>query len=78
MRLRKLAKDRDSDIGGCETVYDLLDAPCDPECVVQGPIISNSHLENVLPGEGAVRIKREVLIEAVRRLQDEGAVARDG
>ncbi len=29
-------------------------------------------LESVLPGEGAVRIKREVLIEAARRLQDEG------
>ncbi|MGH3885767.1 MAG: hypothetical protein ACRDSZ_04215 [Pseudonocardiaceae bacterium] len=73
MRLRKLAKDKDSDIGGCQTVYDVLDATADPECIVQGAIVSNSHLENVLPGEGAVRIKREVLIEAVRRLQDEGA-----
>ena len=78
MNLRKLAKDRGSDIGGCETVYDLLDAPVDPECIVQGQIISNDHLENVLPGEGAVRIKREVLIAAVRRLEEEGAVARDG
>lgn len=67
MRLRKLAKDRGSDIGGCETVYDLLDAPVEPECVVQGQIVSNSHLEHVLPGEGAVRIKREVLIAVVRR-----------
>ncbi|MGH3793827.1 MAG: hypothetical protein ACRDSP_02950 [Pseudonocardiaceae bacterium] len=71
MRLRKLAKDKGSDIGGCETVYDVLDVPADPECVVQGQIIGNSHLENVLPGEGAVRIKREVLIAAVRRLEDE-------
>ncbi len=78
MRLRRLAKDSGSDIGGCQTVYDNLDATADPECVVQGPIISNSHLENVLPGEGGVRIKREVLIEAVRRLRDEEAVARDG
>lgn len=78
MRLRKLAKDKGSDIGGCETVYDLLDAPADPECVVQGQIISNSHLENVLPGEGAVRIKREVLIAAVRRLEDEDRGRRDG
>lgn len=72
MRLRKLAKDKDSDIGGCQTVYDVLDPPSDPECVVQGLVISDGHLENVLPGEGAVRIKREVLIEAVRRLHDEG------
>lgn len=78
MRLRKLAKDRGSDIGGCETVYDLLDAPADPECVVQGQIVSTNHLENVLPGEGAVRIKREVLIAAVRRLEEEGAVTRGG
>lgn len=78
MRLRRLAKDGGSDIGGCETVYDLLDAPADPECIVQGQIISNSHLENVLPGEGAVRIKREVLIAAVHRLEEEGAGARDG
>ncbi|MGC1731474.1 MAG: hypothetical protein WA731_02210 [Pseudonocardiaceae bacterium] len=78
MRLRKLAKDSGSDIGGCQTVYDVVDAGADPECVVQGLIISNSHLEDVLPGEGAVWIKREVLVEAVCRLQDEGAVARDG
>jgi hypothetical protein len=49
-----------------------------PSGVVQGLIIGNSHLEDVLPGEGAVRINREVLVEAVRRLQDEEAVARDG
>ncbi|MGH3870474.1 MAG: hypothetical protein ACRDSR_03000 [Pseudonocardiaceae bacterium] len=73
MRLRRLAKDKDSDIGGCQTVYDVLEATADPECVVQGLVVNNSHLENVLPGEGAVRIKHEVLIEAVRRLQDEGA-----
>ena len=54
MRLRKLAKDSGSDIGGCQTVYDVVDAGADPECVVQGLIISNSHLEDVLPGEGAV------------------------
>ncbi|MGH3524680.1 MAG: hypothetical protein ACRDU4_18100 [Mycobacterium sp.] len=77
MRLRKLAKDEDSDIGGCQTVYDVVDAPAEPECIVQGLIISNSHLEDVLPGEGAVRLKREVLIAAVRRLQEE-EVARDG
>lgn len=72
MRLRKLAKDKDSDIGGCQTVYDVLDAPAEPECVVQGPAISNGHLESVLPGECGVRIKRAVLIEAVRQLEDEG------
>ncbi|MGH3694898.1 MAG: DUF6879 family protein [Pseudonocardiaceae bacterium] len=71
MQLRKLAKDKDSDIGGCQTVYGVIDATAHPECIVQGPIVSNSHLEDVLPGEGGVRIKREVLIDAVRQLQEE-------
>lgn len=70
MRLHKLAKDPSSDIGGCQTVYDRLDSPAEPECVVQGPVIDNEHLEHVLPGEAAVRIKRSILVEAMRRYQD--------
>lgn len=32
-----------------------------------GPTVDSSHVEHVLPGEGVVRIKREVVIEAVQR-----------
>jgi hypothetical protein len=70
MRLHLLAKDPESDIGGCPAVYDWPDAPADPECVVQGVVISNDHLDNVLPGEGGVRIKRSILIDAMRRYMD--------
>jgi hypothetical protein len=32
-----------------------------------GPTVDSSQVANVLPGEGVVRIKREVVIEAVQR-----------
>ncbi len=66
MRLNMLAKDPSSDIGGCPSVHEWVDGPADPECVVQGPIVGTEHLHNVLAGEGAVRIKRSILIEAMR------------
>lgn len=68
MRLEKLAKDAHSIQGGCQAVY-LGDAG---PCVVQGDKVDDTfaNLENVLPGEGAVFIKPEVLIEAARRLQE--------
>lgn len=71
MRVQRLAKDTGSGEHGCHSVYvdeggwftvqgDLVDAD----------ILGN--LENVLPGEGGVRLKPEVVIEAVRRYQTPG------
>lgn len=67
MRLQRLAKDADSyAAGGCHTIYlaengmfaaqgDRMDAD------------THANLESVLPGEDAVFIKPDVVIEAVRR-----------
>ncbi len=67
--LRKLAKDPDSGTNGCQTVYELDDLPDD--LVIQadqaGPEIM-AMLENLLPGETAVVIKRSIVLEALRRL----------
>jgi hypothetical protein len=67
MRLQRLAKDAASGEKNCQSVYDDLDGA---EFVLVGPTVDNSQVENVLPGEGVVRIKREVIIEAVRRYLD--------
>jgi hypothetical protein len=67
MRLTRLAKDDASGMGGCPTAYLDEDAP--DYLVIQGPALANlSDLENVLPGEGAVRIKLAVLAAALRKL----------
>ncbi len=67
MRLRRLAKDKDSGYGGCQTVYADIDSEF---CVVQGlGDVSMDDLESVLPGEGAVRIKRSILLDAAHKLQ---------
>jgi hypothetical protein len=68
MRLERLAKDADSGNFGCPSVYLAEDG----SVVVQGDLVdedTHDNLENLLPAEGAVRIKPEVLIEAVGRLQ---------
>lgn len=68
MRVERLAKDGDSGDLGCHAVY--LDEG--GWLTVQADEVdadTRAHLENVLPGEGAVRIKPEVVIEAVRRYQ---------
>lgn len=72
MWLAKLAKDGDSQITGCQTVY--LDEG--GWLTVQGDQIdaeTYANLEHVLPGEGAVRIKPEVVVEAVRQYQERTA-----
>lgn len=69
MRLERLAKDDSSGDKGCPGVQ--LDLDCG-DLVIQGQVVDNSHLENVLPGEGGVRIKPEIVIEAVRRYQERG------
>ena len=66
MKLTKLAKDAGSGYGGCPTVY----LGEDGDFVVQGHVLdpaTYSELENVLPGETAVRISPQVVLEAVKR-----------
>ncbi len=68
MRLEKLAKDEDSGVTGCPAVY--LDEG--GWFTIQAAAVDANtfgNLENVLAGEAAVRIKPEVIIEAVRRYQ---------
>lgn len=67
MRLQRLAKDDESGNFGCPTVYLAEDG----EFVVQGGLVdadTRGRLENLLPGEGAVRIKRAVVEAALRAL----------
>lgn len=52
---------------GRRTVPSVNDDLDGDEFVLVGPTVDTSKLENVLPGEGAVRIKRGVVIEAVQR-----------
>ncbi len=66
MKLTKLYKDPESGRTGCPTVY-VADSG---ELVVQGyEIDSDTHaqLENILPGETAVRISPEILQGAIER-----------
>lgn len=64
MRLELLAKDALSGEKGCPSVHDDLDGT---DFVMVGPTVDSAYLENILPGEGVVRINREIVIEAVRR-----------
>lgn len=69
MRLEKLAKDPDSHVGGCQAVYRGEVGPW----VVQGEQVdadTYANLDDVLPGEAAVFIKPEILIEAVHRYRE--------
>lgn len=69
MRLEKLAKDPGSNPDGCPTVYLTEDG----RFSVQGDLVdadTYTELENVVPGEGAVFIEPEIVIEAVRRYQE--------
>jgi len=67
MKLTLLAKDIQSGKQGCLSVY--LDA--EGWLVIQGDLLdpaTQSNLLNVLPGEGAVRIRPEIVREALARL----------
>jgi hypothetical protein len=66
MKLTMLYKDQGSGGNGCPSVY-LTDSG---EFVVQGPALdgaASAELENVLPGETAVRISPEVIMGAIER-----------
>jgi hypothetical protein len=67
MKLTLLAKDNASGREGCPSVYFGEDG----SLVVQGDLLDSAteaNLLNVLPGEGAVRIKPEIVREALARL----------
>ncbi len=69
MKLTLLAKDGSSGRDGCQAVY-LAEGG---RFGVQGDVVdddTHANLENLLPGEGGVFIKPEILIEAVRRYQE--------
>ncbi len=69
MKLTLLAKDETSGRDGCQAVYLAEDG----RFGVQGDVVDDdtyANLENLLPGEGGVLIKPEILIEAVRRYQE--------
>lgn len=66
MKLTMLYKDEGSGVNGCPSVY-LTDSG---DFVVQGVELDGdafSQLENILPGEGAVRISPEVIMGAIER-----------
>lgn len=66
MKLTKLFKDQGSGGTGCPTVY-LAESG---EFVIQGQVLdgaTTAELENVLPGESAVRISADVVLGAVER-----------
>jgi hypothetical protein len=67
MELTLLAKDRDSGREGCPSVYFAEDG----SLVIQGDLLDSAtqaNLLHMLPGEGAVRIKPEIVREALARL----------
>lgn len=76
MRLRRLAKLNTSGTNGCPAVYDELDGILPGYLVIQGDLAGPeimAQLENLLPGETAVVIKREIVLEALRKLLAESA-----
>ncbi len=70
MKLTMLYKDQGSGGNGCPSVY----ATDTGDLVVQGAVLDGSsfeQLENVLPGETAVRISPDVLIGAIERYRSQ-------
>ncbi len=68
MKLTKLYKDPGSGNGGCPTVY----LGENGDLVVQGHVLDDDtfgNLQNVLPGESAVRIRADIVIGAIERYQ---------
>jgi hypothetical protein len=71
LRLQHLAKDADSyAVGGCPGVDLDLDAL---DFIVTGQQVDSDQVSNVLPGEVVLRLKPEIVIEAVRRYQEQMA-----
>jgi hypothetical protein len=57
MRLELLAKDALSGEKNCPSVHDDLDGT---DFVLVGPTVDSAHLENILLGEGVIRMNREL------------------
>lgn len=71
MQLEKICKDPESNPNGCQSIY-LAD---NGMCGVQGLTMDDdtfANMENLLPGEGGVLIKPEIVIEAANRLRAQG------
>jgi hypothetical protein len=68
MHLIKLAKDEESKIDGCQTMY-LAENGMFTVQGITADADTMSNVEHLLPGEGVVFIKPEIVIEAVRRYQ---------
>lgn len=71
MKLTKLYKDPGSAANACPTIYVSEDGAF----VIQGELVdidTARELENLLPGEGAVRISPEVVLGAVERYRAHG------
>lgn len=66
MRLEQLAKDPGSGDDGCPSVHNDLDSS---DFVVVGSAVDSVHVPGVLPGEVAVRLNREIVLEAARRYE---------
>lgn len=66
---RTAGQDEDSGKSGCPAVYLAEDG----SLVVQGNVLdtaTHGNLENVLAGESAMRIKLEIVVEALRRYHE--------
>lgn len=68
MRLEKLAKDEDSKVSGCQTMYLAEDGMFAVQAV-EADADTMGHVEHLLPGEVVGFIKPEIVVEAVRRYQ---------
>ncbi len=69
MHLQRLAKDPESyAVGGSQTMY-LAENGMFGVQGIQADAGTLGNVENLIPGEGFVLIKPEIVIEAVRRYQ---------
>lgn len=70
MYLERLAKDQDSyATGGSQTMYLATNGMFGVQGI-EADSDTLGNVENLIPGEGFVLIKPEIVIEAVRRYQD--------
>ncbi len=70
MYLQKLAKDADSIGGGCQAMYFTENGMFGVQGI-KADADTLGNVEHLLPGEGVVLIKPEIVVEAVRRYQED-------
>lgn len=66
LRLELLAKDTDSGDKGCPGIHLDLDTG---DLVITGNVVDGGQVENVLPGEGVVRLNPDIALAALARYQ---------